>query len=118
LRAAADFDALESQGQDIPETLKTLRGRPGRYDVAVLDALEALVGGTTARTVIREIPLAALREGMTFASDVKLTSGTMLVARGFEVTPSFLQRVKNFRPGTVAEPVRVIIQHGDEPMIK
>ena len=36
--------------------------------------------------------------------------GTLLVARGFEVTPGFLERVRNLKPGTVKEPVRVTIR--------
>jgi hypothetical protein len=36
----------------------------------------------------------------------------MLVARGYEIPSSFLQRVKNFRPGTLIEPVKVRLKAG------
>jgi hypothetical protein len=45
-----------------------------------------------------------------FAEEVKTTTGTLLVARGYEVTPGFVERAKNFRPGTVKEPLRVIVR--------
>jgi hypothetical protein len=39
--------------------------------------------------------------------DVMMTSGALLVARGYELTGSLLERLRNFRPGTVREPIRV-----------
>jgi hypothetical protein len=32
----------------------------------------------------------------------------LLVARGFEVTPTFMERIRNYRQGSVEESVRVI----------
>jgi hypothetical protein len=46
---------------------------------------------------------------MVCADDVKMLNGTLLVARGYEVTASFLERIRNFRAGTVKEPLRVIV---------
>jgi hypothetical protein len=57
-----------------------------------------------------ELPIAGLRVGMIFAEDIRTQSGTLLVARGFEVTGSFIERTKNFRAGTVKEPMRVIVK--------
>jgi hypothetical protein len=42
--------------------------------------------------------------------DVKLQNGMLLVARGYEVTPSFIERVRNLKPGTVKEPLRVVLR--------
>ena len=54
-----------------------------------------------------ELPLRELSPGMVFADDVKTTDGTLLVAKGLEVTGSLLQRLLN-REGLVAEPLRVL----------
>jgi len=39
-----------------------------------------------------------------------MTSRTLFVARGYEVTPAFLERIRNFRPGSVREPIKVLIR--------
>ncbi|MEQ1504324.1 MAG: HD domain-containing phosphohydrolase [Myxococcota bacterium] len=112
LRVATDFDDLEVGGSTPALALSTMRGRE-RYDPAVLDALHAIRGGDDLEDV-RELPLAGLRAGMVLAEDVKLTSGTLLVVRGYEVTAGFLERTRHFRPGTVREPLRVIVRRNNK----
>jgi len=57
----------------------------------------------------------ALKPGMVFASDVKLVTGNLFVARGYEITAGFLERLKNLRPGSVKEPLKVIIRSEEHP---
>jgi hypothetical protein len=47
---------------------------------------------------------------MVFARDVKMVTGTLFVARGYEVTESFLERLKNLRPGSLKEPLKVVLR--------
>ncbi len=108
LRVAVEFDALQSAGESGAMAVDTLRGR-GRHDTHVLAALTKLRGGETPRHDVRELAIAAVRVGMVFAEDVRLATGPLLVARGYEVTLGFVERAKNFRPGMVKEPVRVIV---------
>jgi response regulator RpfG family c-di-GMP phosphodiesterase len=110
LRVAADFDMLEGQGLSTAIALTTLKGREGQYDPVVLTALLSLFGQRKEGDKIRDISLAALRSGMVLAADVKMATGTLFVARGYEVTPAFLERVRNFRPGSVREPIKVLIR--------
>jgi response regulator RpfG family c-di-GMP phosphodiesterase len=115
LRAASDFDAMESQGSSSAQTIDTMRGRGERYEPRVIDALaelRAAAGG--ARIGIREVTLAVLCAGMVFVDDVKMHNGMLLVARGFEVTPGFLERIRNMKPGTVKEPLRVLLKGGEK----
>ena len=107
LRVTLDFDVLESQGASPARAVDTLRGRGERYDARVLDAFAELFGRGTAQEVVRELPLGALKVGMVFLEDVRLTNGALLCARGYEVTSSFLARAQNFRTGSVKEPIRV-----------
>jgi response regulator RpfG family c-di-GMP phosphodiesterase len=108
LRVALDFDVLETQGMSPARAVDTLRGRGDRYDPHVLEAFATLFGsGNATHEELRELPISALRVGMVFVQDVKLTTGALLCARGYEVTESFLARARNFRPGSVKEPVRV-----------
>jgi len=38
---------------------------------------------------------------------VRMASGALLVARGYEITRSFLERVANMTAGAIKEPLRV-----------
>jgi len=108
VRVALDFDALETAGHTAQVAVDTMRGRTNQYDSPTLEAL-GLARGTAAAQEVREMRLTSLQVGMIFAEDVKMSNGAMLVARGYEVSPSFLERLQNFRFGTVKEPVRVIV---------
>ncbi|HET6147281.1 MAG TPA: HD domain-containing phosphohydrolase [Polyangia bacterium] len=110
LRAAVDFDALDSQGNSGAMAVETMRGRGERYEPRVVDALAELRSGTSARVSVREVSIAVLCAGMVFIDDVKMQNGTLLVARGFEVTPGFLERIRNLKPGVVKEPLRVTLK--------
>ena len=109
LRVATAFDVLVSRGAAEADAVETLRGRGSRYDEAVVAALAEAQGHEEEVREIREIPLREIREGMTFADDVTTSSGMLLIARGHEVTPSFVRRAKGFRRGYVQEPIRVYL---------
>lgn len=111
LRVAVDFDALEVQGHAPALCIDTMRGREDRYDPTVLETFAALYGTSTVGVEqIRELTLAALKSGMVFTEDLRLTNGALLCARGYEVNQSFLERARNFRPGSVKEPIRVLVR--------
>lgn len=109
LRAAIDFDALEAQGSTIEVALEALRSRGDRYAPPVLAALEALLGASR-QVAIKELPLASLQAGMLLAEDLKRVDGMLLLARGVEITLSLIEHIRNFRPGTIREPVRVVVR--------
>lgn len=111
LRVAIDFDVLEAQGHAGPLAVDILGGRANRYDSGVLEALAEVRGGNEPRDV-REITIAQLRPGMVLIDDVRMSSGLLLVARGYEVTAGFIERVRNFR-GMLEEPLRVEVRASD-----
>jgi hypothetical protein len=110
LKMAVALDTLEAQGISGQLALDTLKGRAEQFDPEVLTAACEIGGVQAGGETIREVSLAALKPGMVFASDVKLTTGTLFVARGYEVTESLLERLKNFRAGSVQDPVKVVIR--------
>lgn len=110
LKAAIELDGLEGQGVTGSRAQAALKARADEYDPSIFEAVLAACGGTSTDETVHEVSLAALRPGMVFASDVKLTNGTLFVARGYEVTESFLARTNNFRAGSIREPVRVIVR--------
>jgi hypothetical protein len=109
LKVAVEFDALEAQGRTGTDAVNELKMHSG-YDSEVVTALEALRGGSAREPVARDIPLGALKRGMVFAADVRLTNGTLFAARGYEVSDGLLERLKNFRAGSVKEPIKVYIR--------
>jgi response regulator RpfG family c-di-GMP phosphodiesterase len=111
LRVALDFDSVESQGSSASLAAETLRSRAERYDKSVLEALVALHGNAEGDQV-SEVMLHVLRTGMVIVEDLRMVSGVMLAGRGYEITASFVERLRNLKPGTVKEPVRVILRKG------
>jgi CheY-like chemotaxis protein len=110
MRIAVDFDALEGQGIAAAMVLDTLRGRKDRYDTRILEAFAVTRNDERPPDEIRELTLSKLSEGMVVAQDVMMTNGALLVARGYELTASLLQRLQNFRSGTVREPILVFMR--------
>jgi len=109
LRVATELDALEMRGTRGTAAVDVLRGRAGAYDEVVLEAVARMFGDTAPRVEVREVPIAKLRVGMIFAEDVKMTGGSLLVARGYEVTWGFLARIKNFPDGAIRGPLRIAV---------
>jgi response regulator RpfG family c-di-GMP phosphodiesterase len=108
LRIASDFETLESRGDSTALALSTMAGREGAYDPVMLEAFKASCGSNGLADEVRELPLSELRVGMVLADD--LTAGHMLlVARGHEITESFVERFRNFGPGTITGLVRVTV---------
>jgi len=104
LRFARDLDELQTRSPAMADD--TMRARGDRYAPAVMDAYARLQQAKTIRTQ-REVSLAALRVGMTLADDVRFTSGALIVTSGYVVTPSFIERVRNYPPGSIVQPLHI-----------
>ncbi len=105
LRVALDIDSLERQGLPASLAFDTLRGRKGRYDPEILEAL-ARIRDSAPQSRVSELPLHLLRPGMILAQDGRAETGVLVVARGQELTPGLLGKMHNFfRPGDI---IRVI----------
>jgi response regulator RpfG family c-di-GMP phosphodiesterase len=114
LGIAVEFDELESRGLSAQLALDTVLGREGAHDPAIMQAFARLRGSVAAGQHVQEIPLRSLRIGMVLAEDMRTKTGLLLVTRGFEVTPSFLEKTSNLREGYVKEPVLVIVRASKE----
>jgi response regulator RpfG family c-di-GMP phosphodiesterase len=108
LKIAHDFDLLESQSVPADIALDTMRGRKDLYDTDLLTTFAGL-RGAAATVQIKEMALAKVELGMVFAADVLTQPGTLLIARGHEVTSSLLERIRNLPDGYTREPIRVIV---------
>ena len=116
LRAAAMADTMDSRGERPEAILDTLRNPPGAFDTDVLAALGAVLGEEVTRgDGILEIPRSAVVPGMVLAADVRLNTGVLIVARGYEITASFVERLRNYPPGVVVEPLEVRAGSAPDP---
>lgn len=102
LKAAIDFDALESvKGNTAAKAIATMCARRGAYGDGMLQALTAIRGCESAIAEVVALSVDDLRVGMVLAEDITLASGTLLVARGYTVTDRFLERVRNLARGAL-----------------
>jgi response regulator RpfG family c-di-GMP phosphodiesterase len=109
LRITADFVALEAEGAEPYLALETMRGRAGVYDPDLLEIFARTVGVRTHSLAVAEIRLAGLEVGMRLVHDVRARDRRLLITRGRLVTAELLDRLRNFPPGTVVEPLRVVL---------
>jgi len=116
LKAVLDLDSLQAQGMSTQAALDTMSQRRGWYDESILQALAEIHGSVSPQLIETELSLWSLQAGMIFAEDVTTPTGLLLVARGQEVTPSLLERIKNFslRIG-VKEPIRMLVKRPAAP---
>jgi len=108
LRIAVDFLALEAEGAEAFLALETMRGRDGVYDPELLETFARTLGVRSHSLVVSELQLAGLEVGMRLVHDVRGRDGRLLIARGHLVTAELLDRLNNFPPGHVHEPLRVV----------
>jgi CheY-like chemotaxis protein len=104
LRAAIDFDDLEA-ARSSAYAIERMRAAPDLYGTEVFEALASLFGAKDRQII--EVEVRRLREGMVIASDILSKGGVLLVARGHEVTPSLLDRLRNFLPSLARDTVAV-----------
>jgi response regulator RpfG family c-di-GMP phosphodiesterase len=97
LKLIVSMDQLESEGLPPSHAFDTLRGREGWYDPDLLEAM-AKIRQVERRSEIRELPLASLRPGMVMEQNLFTKTGILFLARGQEVTPSLMEKFKNFAP--------------------
>jgi len=105
-----DYDALITQGQAVDVAVQTLRRRSGRFGASLIEQFATHVGAGSSSKEIREMPLRTVQPGMVIMQDLRTHLGTLLVARGFEVTPVFLERARNFGPDLQNETIRVLVR--------
>lgn len=116
LRLVLDADDAQSRGLDAAGTLQALAATRVRHDPGWISQLESLLlEEERARIVV--LPLNALAVGMALAEDIKTPQGTLLVARGFEITPNLLERLHHMPRTAMPDGfrVRLPLESGEAP---
>ena len=102
-----EFDALVSKGESGETAIATLRARGGVESVPLLAHLAALQRVADSGPHLREICLREVQVGMILMDDLRTDLGTLLVSRGYEISQSFVDRMRNFSPALLEARVRI-----------
>ena len=109
LRISIDLEAVEPSRSEAIDSPIDLLADKSIYDPEVLEIADRLYRERGARQQTRAVNLANLHCGMVLAEEVRLATGTLLVARGYEVTAGFIERIKNLQPGMFSGEFRIIV---------
>jgi len=109
LKVVLDLDALTASGTESAAALIKLKNREGWYDPAAVGAIERILV-TQIKYSARSIRADSLTSNMILAENVMTKAGTLVIAKGQEVTPSVKVRLKNFSKNVgIREPFKVLI---------
>jgi response regulator RpfG family c-di-GMP phosphodiesterase len=109
LRIAIDYDVLESAENPSDHPFDVMRGRVGHYDPEIFEVFAEMHGGRKREIQVLELHLRDVCVGMVLGEDVRSAKGVLLIARGQEVTPGLLERLRNFSPDLgIREPIRMV----------
>ncbi|HVS17903.1 MAG TPA: HD domain-containing phosphohydrolase [Planctomycetota bacterium] len=109
LSLAVEFDELLSVGATPEQALESLRRSHGDWESGVIEAF-ASIAVDRGEARVANLPVRDLHVGMTLDQDIVNTSGTVLMTRGFRLSPGTLERLRNYAQlGGVVEPIRVLI---------
>lgn len=97
IKAATDFDMLESRGLSAAEAISVMQAHASTYDPNILRTLHEMQQGLTITGVVRQMAIAEVLPGMVFAQDIVDTHGTLLVARGQEASESLLRHLHDYQ---------------------
>lgn len=104
-----EYDGMIARGTPLASAVQTLRGRAPRYGAELLEKFGAHVGSGSGKAEARSMPLRDVTAGMIMLQEVRTDEGTLLAPRGLEINPTFLERMRSFGPGLLAEQVKVLI---------
>jgi response regulator RpfG family c-di-GMP phosphodiesterase len=102
-------DTLVAQGNNSNVAVQTMRTKSARYGEQLIEKFATFIGAGSGTNEIREIPVRLIQPGMTIMEDLRTQMGTLLVPRGFEVSETFLERLKNFGTTILSEKIKVLI---------
>lgn len=94
LAVLLEVDALEQRGTKPAEAVRIVRARRPQ-DREVIDQVVAMLDDHAATHAVGEVDPGALLAGMVLAADVRDPAGTLLFARGFEVTSGLVDQIRD-----------------------
>jgi response regulator RpfG family c-di-GMP phosphodiesterase len=110
LKAAIDFDGLRQKQLSSEKALDSMQADAGVYMPEVLAAMQAIMK-TELDYEVRTVSAYALAAGMILEDDLIGKNGVLLLAKGHEITATFLTRLINFTAGMDREPTCKVRVH-------
>lgn len=106
---ALQLDKLENRGVQTSLAINTVHSEDIAWNADMVKVFMEHIGSGGVPETIKELPLAAIQEGMILAQDLYTTAGALLVGRGFEVTEGFAAKLRSFKKDYVKEPIQLIV---------
>jgi response regulator RpfG family c-di-GMP phosphodiesterase len=107
LMLVLEYDFLTSQHKSAADAVSTLQARYGKKHEKPLMHLSEMCGAVESKPRVREVRLQDVQAGMILMDDVRTDTGILLVSSGYEVSESFVNRMRNFGQKVLDEKVRV-----------
>jgi hypothetical protein len=108
LKVALAYDNYLSQDKSGEEAIAQLKEHPEKYDPALVQALIAGRGGASFE--VMTLPITKLKPGMILDQNIHSVAGTLLVAKGQELSTAVLLRlISSEENEIISGPVRVLL---------
>jgi response regulator RpfG family c-di-GMP phosphodiesterase len=113
LKTAQELDRRVLRGTPFPAACDQLRAAPGKYPVALLDALKQY-SPSRVHFEVKRLLTQQLSPGMILEDDVVTDEGSLtVISKGTTLTVTLIERVQNFaRTRGVREPIQVRAPQG------
>jgi len=108
LKIAIDFDRAKIQCGSSQLAIDTLNSRDGLYDPDLLALFAKLQGAEDTIAQIKEIPLRSVTLGMVLVDEIRGRNGVLIVGHHFEITETFLEKIRHFDSSLLDRNVKVI----------
>jgi len=96
LRAALEYDYIETEGHDSEIALATLKGGKKAFQPEAVEAMSQLLQKSKTRYLVNELAMSELEVGMRLAQDLKLETEMLVAPKGTDISRHFLQVLHNY----------------------
>jgi FixJ family two-component response regulator len=117
LSASIAYDRLICQNNTHEQAVQQLRLKVPFYNPLVVDILGRVQSHPEDAVEIRPCHVSELRAGMVLREEIRTHTGLLVAAKGQEVSPALMLRIKNFRErNQISGNVSVLIPQHTEPI--
>ncbi|MBI1332146.1 MAG: response regulator [Armatimonadetes bacterium] len=107
LKIATMYERFTSTGSTAEEAIQRLGHFGNEFDLSLLEILGQVCHDTEESGDQTALPASKLRVDMVILEDIVLPNGSLFAPRGYRVTESLVERIRNFGDSAFAKPIRV-----------
>ena len=117
LSVSIAYDRLICQNCTHEQAVQQLRLKDPFYNPLIVDLLAQVQSPPEEAVEIRPCHVSELRAGMVLREEIRTHAGLLVAAKGQEVSPALMLRIKNFRErNQISGNVLVLIPQQTEPI--